>query len=110
MITLRSSLSQIEAMDPSKVYSGGCLRELVRLTPALQTQDSNPSNDIQEEVASGGLLNANVLYLGDSLFADLVDAKREYGWLTAAILRELKVNMRRRTYVIRKEQRTGPRS
>ena len=87
---INTRLSQIEAMDPSKVYSGGCLRELVRLTPALQTQEYNPSNAIQEEVASGGVLNANVLYLGDSLFADLVDAKREYGWLTAAILRELK--------------------
>ena len=32
---------------------------------------------------------SRVLYIGDSLFADLVDAKREYGWLTAAVTPEV---------------------
>ena len=32
---------------------------------------------------------ANVLYIGDSLFADLVDAKREFGWTTAAVTPEV---------------------
>jgi len=32
---------------------------------------------------------SQVLYIGDSLFADLVDAKREYGWTTAAVTPEV---------------------
>ncbi|GMI06136.1 hypothetical protein TrVE_jg2414 [Triparma verrucosa] len=92
------SFEKVEKLSPDKVYSGGCLRELVRLMPALQRQRpvskallvaSGVDIDIKEEVSGGGLLNTNVLYLGDSLFADLVDAKREFGWLTAAVLREL---------------------
>ena len=79
------SFEKIDSLDPDKVYSGGCLRELVRLTPALKAKKDPKSDDLNLN-----LLNTNVLYLGDSLFADLVDAKREYGWLTAAILRELK--------------------
>mmetsp|Transcript_7910 Transcript_7910/g.19090 ORF Transcript_7910/g.19090 Transcript_7910/m.19090 type:complete len:181 (-) Transcript_7910:33-575(-) len=35
------------------------------------------------------LASSNVLYIGDSLFADLVDAKREYGWITAAVTPEV---------------------
>jgi hypothetical protein len=34
-------------------------------------------------------VNSNVLYIGDSLFADLVDAKREFGWITAAVAPEV---------------------
>ncbi|GMI18757.1 hypothetical protein TrLO_g14379 [Triparma laevis f. longispina] len=86
------SFEKVEKLSPDKVYSGGCLRELVRLMPALQRPANKlplVANGIQEEVGGGGLLNTNVLYLGDSLFADLVDAKREFGWLTAAVLREL---------------------
>lgn len=29
------------------------------------------------------------MYVGDSLFADLVDAKREFGWTTAAVAPEV---------------------
>jgi hypothetical protein len=36
---------------------------------------------------------ANVLYIGDSLFADLVDAKREFGWTTAAVTPEVGFEM-----------------
>jgi len=35
------------------------------------------------------LSTLQVLYIGDSLFANLVDAKREYGWLTAAVTPEV---------------------
>ena len=31
----------------------------------------------------------HALYIGDSLFADLVDAKREFGWTTAAVTPEV---------------------
>ena len=42
------------------------------------------------EIRSGGneeanSFGSNVLYIGDSLFADLVDAKRQFGWTTAAV-------------------------
>jgi hypothetical protein len=37
--------------------------------------------------------SANVLYIGDSLFADLVDAKREFGWTTAAVTPEVGYEM-----------------
>ena len=34
-----------------------------------------------------------MLYIGDSLFADLVDAKREFGWTTAAVAPEIRYEM-----------------
>jgi hypothetical protein len=39
------------------------------------------------------MATANVLYIGDSLFADLVDAKREFGWTTAAVTPEVGFEM-----------------
>jgi 5' nucleotidase family len=36
---------------------------------------------------------SHTLYTGDSLFADLVDAKREFGWTTAAVTPELRGSM-----------------
>lgn len=37
---------------------------------------------ISYEGGASALASPNVLYIGDSLFADLVDAKREFGWTT----------------------------
>lgn len=57
--------------------------------------DWTPSKDVPTQkrlFASGGgdiLASSNVLYIGDSLFADLVDAKREFGWTTAAVTPEV---------------------
>lgn len=46
--------------------------------------------DIQAQLAGGSsLASPNVLYIGDSLFADLVDAKRDYGWTTGAVTPEV---------------------
>lgn len=46
--------------------------------------------DIKDEVAGGSsLASPNVLYIGDSLFADLVDAKRDFGWTTGAVTPEV---------------------
>lgn len=39
------------------------------------------------------MASPDVLYVGDSLFADLVDAKREYGWTTAAVTPEVGYEM-----------------
>lgn len=35
------------------------------------------------------MASPNVLYIGDSLFADLVDAKRDFGWTTGAVTPEV---------------------
>ena len=68
-----------------------CSSQLVAKTPCLNIKplDDGPKNELQADVGGGGILNSNVLYIGDSLFADLVDAKREYGWKTAGVLAEL---------------------
>jgi HAD superfamily 5'-nucleotidase-like hydrolase len=88
----RVKFKNIEKFEPGEVYTEGCLRELTKCI------DWNfvPSNDVSEndlvsQTAGGGgsLISPNVLYIGDSLFADLVDAKREFGWTTAAITPEL---------------------
>jgi hypothetical protein len=46
-----------------------------------------------EKFGSEDMATANVLYIGDSLFADLVDAKREFGWTTAAVTPEVGFEM-----------------
>lgn len=51
------SFEKVEMLSPDKVYSGGCLRELVRLMPALQRPANKlplVANGIQEEVGGGG--------------------------------------------------------
>lgn len=42
------------------------------------------------------------MYIGDSLFADLVDAKREFGWTTAAVTPEVghEIEMQSRTQFV----------
>lgn len=81
---------KVKRLEPGKVYTEGCLKELTRL---MEWSDREmPSNDEpQLGMKSGthemGLPHA--LYIGDSLFADLVDAKREFGWTTAAVTPEV---------------------
>ena len=59
---------------PGEVYTGGCLRELTRLMQwSNATGGVLPPNN-QMDLGAVSLANANVLYIGDSLFADLVDA------------------------------------
>lgn len=72
---------------PGEVYTEGCLRELARLFDWSDVAGTEPNTDIDHGALS--LASSNVLYIGDSLFADLVDAKREYGWITAAVTPEL---------------------
>lgn len=66
-------------IEKGSVYTEGCLKELIRL------KDWTPVNGATHSPHKG----SNVLYIGDSLFADLVDAKREYGWTTAAVTPEV---------------------
>lgn len=56
------------------------------------TSDGEVSNTNMADGALS-LASSNVLYIGDSLFADLVDAKREFGWMTAAVTPEVGVEM-----------------
>ena len=81
---------KVKRLEPGKVYTEGCLRELTRLMDWNSWK--SPGNDEpQLGLKSGshemGLPHA--LYIGDSLFADLVDAKREFGWTTAAVTPEV---------------------
>jgi hypothetical protein len=77
-------------LEKEQVYTSGCLKELIQLinwrSPLSFAQDENdpPYNDIYSPFTS-----PNVMYIGDSLFADLVDAKREFGWTTAAVTPEV---------------------
>lgn len=74
------------------------MRELTRCL----SWDSSPENSktsvnnrLQVLTNAGGysLASPKVLYIGDSLFADLVDAKREFGWTTAAVTPEVNAEL-----------------
>jgi hypothetical protein len=81
----------VERFETGKVYTEGCLKELTRLmdwgTPSMDDDYDG------EKFGSEDMATANVLYIGDSLFADLVDAKREFGWTTAAVTPEVGFEM-----------------
>lgn len=84
-ITGRIKFKRIDKLEPNEVYTGGCLRELVK---CLYGSESPlfPLTELQKDEF---LQSPHVLYVGDSLFSDLVDAKREFGWTTAAICPEI---------------------
>lgn len=82
----RATFRKVERLEPGAVYTEGCLRELTRLMK-LDDQLSTMTPNMNEGAVT--LASSKVLYIGDSLFADLVDAKREYGWLTAAVTPEV---------------------
>jgi len=85
--TRRLKFKRVEKFEPGQVYTEGCLKELTRLfdwsAPTLK--------DEQFEMKSGSheVATPHALYIGDSLFADLVDAKRVFGWTTAAVTPEV---------------------
>lgn len=93
--TGRIKFKKITQLEPGEVYTEGCLRELVKCLPHWHDDVDNFSGErgydtqSQNLGASSNLASPNVLYIGDSLFADLVDAKREYGWTTAAVTPEV---------------------
>jgi hypothetical protein len=81
--TNRVKFQKVHQLEKGKVYTEGCLRELMRLMDWMGYNEEGDS-------PMGALhVNSNVLYIGDSLFADLVDAKREFGWITAAVTPEV---------------------
>lgn len=85
--THRSKFKKVERFQKGRVYTEGCLKELTRL------MDWSPKDvkDCDFKMGSGthDLGTPHALYIGDSLFADLVDAKREFGWTTAAVTPEV---------------------
>jgi hypothetical protein len=88
--TSRVKFKKVERFEPGEVYTMGCLRELTRL---LQWEKKNPETNGAMSDGASSLSGSNVLYIGDSLFADLVDAKREFGWITAAVTPEVGYEM-----------------
>lgn len=95
--TQRILFREVESFEPGHVYTEGCLKELMRLMDWTRgTQSSNEDTVPEYDLTTGRAPDsstANVLYIGDSLFADLVDAKREYGWTTAAVTPEVGYEM-----------------
>ena len=87
------------------MYTSGCLKELVQCITwryplssfSQDEEDDSPYDDIYSPLTS-----PNVMYVGDSLFADLVDAKREFGWTTAAVTPEVgwEIELQRNTEFI----------
>eukprot|EP00041_Stephanoeca_diplocostata_P007008 m.96857 g.96857 ORF g.96857 m.96857 type:complete len:633 (-) comp16675_c0_seq1:476-2374(-) len=67
-LTGRVKWKRENELYPNALYEGGSIAALQELT---------------------GWKGHDVLYFGDSIFADLVEARREYGWYTGAIINEL---------------------
>lgn len=96
--TRRLMFKRVERFERGKVYTEGCLKELMRLMDWTTVENKIESKDTWG-ISSGSLdmATANVLYVGDSLFADLVDAKREFSWTTAAVTPEVGYEMELQT-------------
>ncbi|KAL3782877.1 hypothetical protein ACHAW5_004007 [Stephanodiscus triporus] len=71
--------------DTIQFFKGRCLRGPTRLMGFDQMDE--PDKHLGNGAVA--LSTLQVLYIGDSLFANLVDAKKEYGWLTAAVTPEV---------------------
>ena len=87
---------KVTQFERGKVYTEGCLKELIRLMKWGEANGSSRGMDSSlspEQAGATASSTSNVLYIGDSLFADLVDAKREFGWTTAAVTPEVGYEM-----------------
>jgi HAD superfamily 5'-nucleotidase-like hydrolase len=90
--TGKMAFERVECIEAGRVYSDGCLTELTKCLDWYSAASDVPQSDldVQNNFTGGGSLTSpNVLYIGDSLFADLVDAKRDFGWTTAAVTPEV---------------------
>ncbi|KAL7460989.1 hypothetical protein ACHAXS_001425, partial [Conticribra weissflogii] len=79
---------QVLKLEKGRVYTAGCLKELTK-TINWKHPLNNDVLDFRYDDVGSPLTSPNVMYIGDSLFADLVDAKREFGWTTAAVTPEV---------------------
>lgn len=89
--TRRLMFKPVDRFEKGSVYTEGCLNELTRLMDgSIYNGVRDDAVEVNSEITSGATAVAsNVLYIGDSLFADLVDAKREFSWTTAAVVPEI---------------------
>jgi FMN phosphatase YigB (HAD superfamily) len=89
--TGRVQFKKVTELESGEVYAEGCLKELTKCIQWTSVSvEIQSDNDVQTQVTGGSsLASPNVLYIGDSLFADLVDAKRDFGWTTAAVTPEV---------------------
>ena len=88
LVSGRIKFDEVVSLESGRVYTEGCLKELTRLM-----NWSNSEINGEPIRSKDALAGSNVLYVGDSLFADLVDAKREFGWTTAAVTPEVGFEM-----------------
>lgn len=90
--TGRLKFKKVNEFEKGEVYTEGCLKELIRLMNWADVNGSRNSLS-PEQAGATASSTSQVLYIGDSLFADLVDAKREFGWTTAAVTPEVGFEM-----------------
>ena len=64
----RLKWTRVDEFKPNKIYSGGTIEELQRLT---------------------GWSGEKVLYFGDHVYADLADLSLNHGWRTGAIIQDI---------------------
>jgi len=91
---------QVLKLEKGRVYTAGCLKELTQcINWSHPLSSSSDQDDIPYDDIYSPLTSPNVMYVGDSLFADLVDAKREFGWTTAAVTPEVgwEIELQRKT-------------
>lgn len=81
----RLKFNQVDHFKQGQIYTEGCIGELIRLMK--WDHMITPHKSLEDVVIS------NVLYIGDSLFTDLVDAKREFGWITGFVTPEVGYEM-----------------
>lgn len=91
-VTQQIKFLKVTKLESGKVYTEGCLKELTllldwNLKDNSITENDEPQLGLKSGTHEMGMPHA--LYIGDSLFADLVDAKREFGWTTAAVIPEV---------------------
>lgn len=106
-VTGRIKFKRIDKFEQGEVYTEGCLRELIRCTDwNLSPDNDTPTSSKAAGLGADGLATPKVLYIGDSLFADLVDAKLEFGWTTAAVTPEVghESEMQSQTYYVLSER------
>lgn len=65
--------TEVTKLEKGKIYSHGSMEALTRMT---------------------GWSGPRVLYFGDQVFADLVGARRNQGWRTGAVIRELEQELK----------------
>ena len=86
-VTNAPSPYPVAKFEPDAVYNNGSVTALKRAGVI-----GNEGTAIYSKLSSSDTNHcvvAGVLYVGDNLYADLVDARRSHGWQTACVISEL---------------------